>query len=202
MEFSMVVVCVAFGAALYAIFKVYNELVRRRNAVRNQFAQIDVQLERRYDLIPNLVETARGYMQHERETLDAVVAARNKAQQARSSASDKPEDAGAVALLGQAEAMLQGAMSRFMALAEAYPDLKASSTMQQLMGDLAATESEIAGARQAFNEAVTHYNNYCQSVPSNLVALPFGFRTAQWLQVASADKRENIKVSFGATDAG
>ena len=199
MDLGMIVLVVVFVAALFAIFKVYNELVRCRNEVRNGFAQIDVQLERRYDLIPNLVETAKGYMQHERETLDAVVAARNQAQQARRAASDKPEDGPAVALLSQAEGVLSGAMSRFMALAEAYPDLKASTTMQQLMQDQAVTESEIARARQAFNEAVTHYNNYRQSVPNNLVAMPFGFGAAQWLEV-SADKRANVKVSFGASD--
>lgn len=190
---------VGLGLLLVTIFKIYNELVRRRNEVRNGFAQIDVQLERRYDLIPNLVETAKGYMQHERETLDAVVAARNQAQQARRAVSDKPEDGLAVALLSQAEGALSGAMSRFMAVAEAYPDLKASTTMQQLMQDQALTESEIARARQAFNEAVTHYNNYRQSVPNNLVAMPFGFGAAQWLEV-SADKRANVRVSFGASD--
>ena len=199
MDLGSIVFAVVLIAVLFAVFKVYNELVRRRNEVRNGFAQVDVQLERRYDLIPNLVETAKGYMQHERETLDAVVAARNQAQQARRAVNSKPEEGANVARLGQAEGLLSGAMGRFMALAEAYPDLKANTTMQQLMQDQAVTEREIAGARQAFNEAVTQYNNYRESVPYNLVAMPFGFAAARWLEV-SADKRENVKVSFTAPD--
>jgi LemA protein len=165
----------------------YNRLVRRRNEIANAFAQIDVQLKRRYDLIPNLVETARKYLQHERETLEAVIAARNTARVAADAARAKPSDGARIGALAGAEAALDGVLSRLMAVVERYPELKADATLRDLSEELTHTENRIAFARQAFNDAVLDYNNEAQQAPANVVAGLFGFRAAAMLQATASD---------------
>lgn len=177
--------------ALYLVVT-YNTMVRLRNRFKNSFAQIDVQLERRHDLIPNLVNTAKGYMKHEQDTLRAVIEARNAAQGVQKDAAD-PQ---AMAKLSSAESLLSAATTRFMALAENYPDLKANTTMQELMEQLASTENRIAFARQAFNDAVMAYNTSIESFPNNLLSQPFGFVPAVLLEITDAKKRDLIKVDF------
>ncbi|MDH5783985.1 MAG: LemA family protein [Chromatiales bacterium] len=175
---------------------IYNGLVSLRNRVENGFSQIDVQLQRRYDLIPNLVETAKGYMAHERETLEAVIAARNAAQSAASKAEGNPIDGAAIRDLAGAEAVLGSAMGKFFALAEAYPDLKANQNMMQLQEELASTENRIAFSRQAYNDAVMSYNTKRESFPDMLVANNFGFKEAQMLELEDKEARKAVKVSF------
>ena len=175
---------------------IYNGLVALRNRIENGFSQIDVQLQRRYDLIPNLVETAKGYMAHERETLEAVIKARNEAQSAASRAEDNPTDASAIRDLAGAEALLGSAMGKFFALAEAYPDLKANQNMMQLQEELASTENRIAFARQAYNDAVMNYNTKRESFPDMLVANNFGFKEAEMLELEDKEARKAVKVSF------
>ena len=174
----------------------YNGLVSLRNRYRNAFAQIDVQLKRRHDLIPNLVETAKGYMAHEKGTLEAVINARNQAAAARQTVAANPGDGGAVQSLNQAEAALTGVMTKFMALTEAYPDLKANGVMTQLSAELAATEDRIAYARQGYNEAVTNYNNQREMFPGSLLAGAFNFTPAQLFEVRTETEREVVKVQF------
>jgi LemA protein len=191
----IVVLVVVVGLALWAVGK-YNGLVRLRNAVKNAFSQIDVQLKRRYDLIPNLVETAKGYMKHERETLDAVINARNRAITAEAKAASGPTQPGAIKELQQAEGQLQGAMTRFFALAEAYPDLKANQNMALLMEELTSTENKVAFARQAYNDSVMGYNTARESFPTNVVAGALGFQAADLFQLESEAERAAPKVSF------
>jgi LemA protein len=174
----------------------YNALVTLRNRFKNAFAQIDVQLKRRYDLIPNLVETAKGYLRHERETLEAVVAARNRAVTAEQAAAARPGDPEAMRQLTAAEAGLTAGLGKLFALAEAYPDLKANQTMAQLMEELASTENRIAFARQAYNDAVMQYNTRRETFPSVLLAGPFGFAAAQLWEIEAPQEREAVKVSF------
>jgi LemA protein len=175
----------------------FNALVRRRNEIGNAFAQIDVQLKRRYDLIPNLVETARKYLQHEQGTLEAVAAARNGASRAADAARRLPADAAAIGALAGAETALAGMLGRLMAVVEAYPDLKADATMRELSEELAHTENRIAFARQAFNDAVLDYNNAAQQAPANLVAALFGFRPAAMLESTQAEaERQPQRVRF------
>jgi LemA protein len=175
----------------------FNALVRRRNEIANAFAQIDVQLRRRYDLVPNLVETARKYLQHEQDTLEAVTAARSGASRAADSARRLPADAAAMGALGSAEAALGGVLARLMAVVEAYPELKADATMRELSEELAHTENRIGFARQAFNDAVLDYNNAAQQAPANLVASLFGFRPAAMLEATrSQAERETVRVRF------
>jgi LemA protein len=175
----------------------FNALVRRRNEIANAFAQIDVQLRRRYDLVPNLVETARKYLQHEQDTLEAVTAARSGASRAADSARRLPADAAAMGALGSAEAALGGVLARLMAVVEAYPELKADATMRELSEELAHTENRIGFARQAFNDAVLDYNNAAQQAPANLVATLFGFRPAAMLEATrSQAERETVRVRF------
>ena len=178
------------------VVSLYNGLVTLRNRFKNAFAQIDVQLKRRYDLIPNLVETAKGYLRHERETLEAVVAARNRAVSAEQAAAARPGDPDAMRQLQAAEAGLTAGLGRLFALAEAYPDLKANQTMAQLMEELASTENRIAFARQAFNDAVMAYNTRRETFPSVLLAGPLGFQAAQLWEVETPQEREAVKVSF------
>lgn len=175
---------------------IYNNLVNLRNRFRNAFAQIDVQLKRRHDLIPNLVETAKAYLAHERQTLEAVIAARNSAEGARQNAAATPGDPRAMKDLASAEAGLSGVLGRFFALSEAYPDLKANQNMMQLSEELSTTENKIAFARQAFNDAVMRYNNKCEMVPSNFVAGMFGFQKAEFFEVEAEDERAPVKVQF------
>jgi LemA protein len=175
---------------------IYNGLVELRNRVKNGFAQIDVQLQRRYDLIPNLVETAKAYMAHERQTLEAVIAARNQAQAAAKIAEANPTDAAAIRTLGGAESALGASLGKFFALAEAYPDLKANQNMAQLQEELSSTENRIAFARQAYNDAVMGYNTKRESFPSNLVANNFGFTEAQMLEIEDDAARKVVKVAF------
>lgn len=175
----------------------YNGLVRRRNEIANAFAQIDVQFKRRHDLIPNLVETAKRYLQHEQGTLEAIAAARSGASRAADSARRGPADAGAIAALSSAEGALSGMLGRLMAVVEAYPELKADATMRDLSDELAHTENRIAFARQAFNDAVLDYNNQAQQAPANLVAGTFGFRPAAMLEATRSDtEREAVNVRF------
>jgi len=174
----------------------YNRLIGARNAFKNAFAQIDVQLTRRYDLIPNLVEIAKGYIKHERETLEAVVQARNTALAGLKAAAANPANAAAVQQLSGAEQQLTGALGRLFAVAEAYPDLKANQTMMQLSEELTSTENKVAFARQAYNDAVMSYNNTREMFPGSLVAGFFAFQPAQLLDIAKPEAREAPKISF------
>ncbi|MEE8345015.1 MAG: LemA family protein [Woeseiaceae bacterium] len=180
---------------LYAI-GIYNSLVNFRNRVKNGFAQIDVQLTRRYDLIPNLVEAVKGYMKHERETLDAVISARNTAVSNLEAAKADPSNADAIKKLGAAEGLLGGALGRLFALSEAYPDLKANQNMMQLQEELASTENKVAFSRQAFNDAVLSYNNKAENFPNNIIAGTFRFELASFLDIQSEEKREVPDVAF------
>jgi LemA protein len=183
-------------AAVIVFISAYNRLVTARNAFKNAFAQIDVQLTRRYDLIPNLVETAKGYIKHERETLEAVIKARNTAYEGLKTAAADPSNASAVQRLSGADQQLGGALGRLMAVAEAYPDLKANQNMMQLSEELTSTENKVAFARQAYNDAVMTYNNTREVFPSSIVAGMFGFQPAQLLDIAKPEAREAPKVSF------
>ena len=196
MDVGTIIFLAILAVAVFYGIGMYNALVTDRNRFKNAFAQIDVQLQRRYDLIPNLVETAKGYLAHERETLEAVIQARNQAQAASKAASAHPEDGAAIAGLAAAEGVLSGAMGRFFALAEAYPDLKANESMQQLMEELTATENKIAFSRQHFNDAVTTYNNRRETFPNNLVAGMFSFAAGELLEVDDPEIREAPKISF------
>jgi len=178
------------------IISIYNNLVTLRNRFKNAFAQIDVQLKRRYDLIPNLVETAKGYLEHERETLEAVIQARNQAAAASEKAAAKPEDPGAMQSLLGAESVLGAAMGRLLLTVERYPELKANQTMADLMEELTSTENKISFARQAYNDAVTIYNTTCQKFPNVLVAGPFRFQAATLYEVEDKQEREAVKVEF------
>jgi LemA protein len=174
----------------------YNALVALRNRFQNSYAQIDVQLKRRYDLIPNLVETAKGYMQHERGTLEAVINARNAAASASTKAAQNPGDPASVKALAGAENVLTGTLGRLFALAEAYPDLKANQTMANLMEELTSTENKVAFARQAYNDAVMSYNTRRESFPTNLVAGMFNFTPAELFVLENAAERQAPKVAF------
>jgi LemA protein len=190
---------IVFGVlVLIAIFfvSIYNRLVGGRNAYKNAFAQIDVQLTRRHDLIPNLVETAKGYMKHERETLEAVITARNAAVTGLKNAAANPGDPNAVQQLSGAENALSGALGRLFALAEAYPDLKANQNMMQVSEELTSTENKVAFARQAFNDAVMSYNNAREMFPNSIVAGMFSFLPAQLLEIESPEKRVVPVVKF------
>ncbi len=191
----LLVVALVFGVMLVGIF---NKLVTYRNRYKNGFAQIEVQLKRRYDLIPNLVETAKGYMSHERETLEAVITARNQAASGLTAAAADPGNAQAIQGLAGAEGLLSGAIGRLFAVAEQYPDLKANQNMMQLTEELTSTENKVAFARQAFNDGVTVYNTYRQSFPTVMVAGIFGH--SQDAALLEYEDREQIqeapKVSF------
>lgn len=175
---------------------IYNGLVTARNAYKNAFAQIDVQLSRRHDLIPNLVEVAKGYLKHERETLDAVISARAKAVSGLGAAKADPGNAEAMANLGASEGALTGALGRLMVVSEAYPDLKANQTMMQLSEELSSTENRVAFARQAFNDGVMAYNNRREVFPGNILAGMFQFQPASLLEIATPDARVAPKVAF------
>ncbi|HET7512813.1 MAG TPA: LemA family protein [Chthoniobacterales bacterium] len=174
----------------------YNTLVTLRNRYKNAFSQIDVQLKRRYDLIPNLVETAKGYLKHERGTLEAVITARNTAVTANTRAAQNPGDAAAMKDLSSAESALSGVMTRLFALSEAYPDLKANTTMMTLMEELSSTENKVSFARQAYNDAVMAYNTRREVFPSNIIAGMFNFAAAELFVVEKPEEKEAPKVSF------
>lgn len=189
-------IIVIIGAFLVSV---YNKLVTMRERVRNGFAQIDVQLERRHDLIPNLVETVKGYMSHERETLESVVNARAAATQARIEVSGDPENIEAMAKMSKSEGELGGALGRLMAIAEAYPDLKANQNMAQLTEELTTTENKIAFARQNYNDQVNNYQTYKGTFPPVVLANSMGFKDSAYLDLGTEEKqhkRENIQVSF------
>ena len=194
----MTVLIVLGLIVLFAFFAIgiYNGLVTSRNGYKNAFAQIDVQLTRRYDLIPNLVEIAKGYMKHERETLEAVIQARNSAVSGLSAAKANPGDPQAMQQLAGAENTLTQTLGRLFALSEAYPDLKANQNMMQLSEELTTTENKVAFARQAYNDSVMSYNNAREVFPSSIVANMFAFKEAQLLEIDAPEKREAVKVSF------
>jgi LemA protein len=191
-----IVLAAAIGLIIYIVIDAYNRLVTLRNRYKNAYSQIDIQLQRRYDLIPNLVETAKGYMKHERETLEAVIQARNVAVTANSRAARSPGDAQAMQQLETAEAGLTGALSRLLVLSESYPALQADRTMTQLMEELTSTENRVSFARQAFNDAVTLYNTKREVFPSNLIANNFNFVAANLLEEAAPEVRQVPRVSF------
>jgi LemA protein len=187
-----VIVVLAFWA-----MSIYNRLVQLRNRFKNGFAQIDVQLKRRYDLIPNLVETAKGYIKHERETLEAVIKARNQAVTAAGAAGANPGNPAAMQGLSQAEGALTGMLGKLFALSEAYPDLKANQNMLAIQEELSSTENKVAFARQAFNDSVMEYNTKRESFPDTIFAGMFGFGPAELLQATeSAEERKAPQVKF------
>jgi len=187
---SVVIGCIAF------IILAQNRLVTLRNRLKNAFSQIDVQLKRRYDLIPNLVETARAYMEHERETLTAVTDARNRAATARQMIRRQPENTGALQTLITAETELNSSMGRFFAVSENYPELRSDLTMVQVIEELSSTENRIAFARQHFNDCVMSYNSYREQFPQSLLANTFGFREAAFFQLDTPEARQGITISF------
>jgi LemA protein len=197
----LIVFAIFFGLLLLLAFwaiALYNGLIGKRNRFRNAFAQIEVQLQRRYDLIPNLVETAKGYMSHEKDTLEAVIAARNQAMGAMQAAAAAPGDSNAMANLASAEAGLGGVLGRLMAVAEAYPDLKANQNMMAVQEELTSTENKVAFARQAFNDAVTVFNTARETFPAVLIAGLLGFKEAMLFEVDDASARTAPKVNFGS----
>jgi LemA protein len=195
MSMGWIILIVIVAAVLFGV-TIYNRLVAGRNRYKNAFAQIDVQLTRRHDLIPNLVETAKGYIKHERETLEAVINARNAAVSGLQAAAADPTNPEAIRKLSQAEQGLSGALGRLFALSEAYPDLKANQNMMQLSEELTTTENKVAFARQAYNDSVMDYNTLRESFPSNFVAGWFAFKAAELLEIEDVAKREVPKVSF------
>ena len=193
------VLLIFFGFIIFVIFffvSIYNKLIQLRNRFKNAFAQIDVQLKRRYDLIPNLVETAKGYLKHEREVLEAVIKARNQASNAMEKVSADPANSEAMQGLMGAESVLTGTLGRLFALVEAYPDLKANQNMMQLSEELTTTENKVAFARQAFNDAVMAFNNAREVFPNNIIANMFAFKEAQLFEIKVETEREAPKVSF------
>ena len=198
MGISTIIILVIVAVVIFWIVGIFNRLVTLRNRFQNAFAQIEVQLKRRYDLIPNLVETAKGYITHERETLEAVIAARNQALSGLEKAAAAPGSPAAMMDLGKAEGMLAGALGRLNVVVEAYPDLKANQNMMQLSEELTSTENKVAFSRQAFNDAVTEYNTYKQTFPPVIFAGAFGHATdASLLEFEdSAEIQAAPKVSF------
>lgn len=193
---SFLVFLAIIAALMFYAVGIYNSLVNFRNRVKNAFAQIDVQLTRRYDLIPNLIEAVKGYMKHERETLDAVINARNTAVSNLQAAKADPSNADAIKKLGAAEGLLGGALGRLFALSEAYPDLKANQNMMQFQEELASTENKVAFSRQAFNDAVLSYNNKAENFPNSIIAGMYRFELASFLDIQSEEKREVPEVAF------
>ena len=194
----LILLAIVIVFALWAV-GIYNGLVTARNAFKNAFAQIDVQLQRRFDLIPNLVETAKGYLSHERETLEAVIAARGAAVSGLAAANASPGDPAAMAELAASQGALNGALGRLMVVAEAYPDLKANQNMMQLTEELTSTENKVSFARQAFNDSVMGYNNRREVFPSSVVAGMFNFAPAALLEIPEDEQaivREAPKVQF------
>ena len=191
----LIFLAIVVGLIVYVI-GIYNKLVSQRNRVKNAFAQIDVQLTRRHDLIPNLVEAVKGYMSHERETLEAVISARNAASSSLDAAKLDPSNAAAMKKLGASEGMLGSTLGRLFALSEAYPDLKANQNMMQFQEELSSTENKVAFSRQAFNDSVLSYNNAVESFPNSIIAGMFSFDAASFFEIEAEEKREVPAVSF------
>lgn len=195
MSTSMILLIVLAVLVAYTIL-VYNKLVQKRNRFKNAFSQIDVQLQRRYELIPNLVEVAKGYMKHENETLTGVTKARNNASDCAKAAADAPENGGLVNALAGAEKGLMNAMGRFNVVMEAYPDLKADQNMQDLHAELTSTDNRVAFSRQAYSDTVMRYNTYREQFPANLVAAAFRFNEGDLFEIQEEQARETMRVSF------
>lgn len=193
---SFLIFLTAIAVVIFYAISIYNSLINLRNRVKNAFAQIDVQLTRRHDLIPNLVEAVKGYMKHERETLEAVINARNSAVSSLDAAKADPSNAAAIQQLGESEGALGAALGRLFALSEAYPDLKANQNMIQFQEELTSTENKVAFSRQAFNDAVLAYNNKAENFPNNIIAGMFRFELASFLEIDSPEKREVPAVDF------
>ncbi len=193
---GLIVVVVIIGILAMIVIGIYNKLVRLKNQFKNAFAQIDVQLKRRYDLIPNLVETAKAFMAHERETLEAVIQARNGAVSAQQKMAGDPSNPSDVKQLMNAEAQLGSSMGKLFALFESYPDLKSDSSMNNLMEELTSTENKISFARQAYNDSVMTYNTQRETFPTIIFAGMFNFQAAQLFEVDSPEERQAVKVSF------
>lgn len=199
MNTSLIILIVLAALALFVVLfivGIYNKLVGLRNRFKNAYAQIDVQLKRRYDLIPNLVETAKGYLKHELGTLEAVISARNAAASANTGAAANPGDPAAMKQLASAEGTLTGTLGRLFALSEAYPDLKASQNMMQLTEELTSTENKVSFSRQAYNDSVMAYNTQREVFPSSLIAGTFNFTAAELFAIENPEEREPTKVSF------
>lgn len=196
MDLGTIIFLVVIGGIIFYVVGIYNRLVALKNRFKNAYSQIDVQLTRRYELIPNLVETAKAYMAHEKDTLEAVIQARNQAATANSQAAANPGDASAIQGVASAETMLTGALSKFFALSEAYPDLKANETMNSVMEELSSTENKVAFSRQAYNDSVMTYNTYREQFPNNLVANNFGYTEAELFEVEEPEAKKAVKVSF------
>ena len=196
MSIELIIAVVVILGLIFYLISIYNKLVALKNRVDNGWAQIDVQLQRRYDLIPNLVETAKGYMKHEKETLKMVIDARNFANDAAKVASGNPSDQNAIKDLQASEQKLQGAMMSFQALAESYPDLKANTNMLALQEELATTENKVGFSRQAFNDAVMQYNTEIEVFPNSIIANQFRFAHATEWQIEDQAAKKNVKVTF------
>jgi len=193
---TLIIILVVIVIIILLFVSIYNKLVALRNRWKNGFAQIDVQLKRRYDLIPNLVETAKAYLKHEKETLENVVKARNQAVTANNNVAANPNDPSKIKELVGTEGVLSGAMNKLLAVFEQYPDLKANQTISQLMEELSSTENKVSFARQAYNDAVMQYNTACETFPSLLIAKPFGFTEAVLFEIKNEEEREAVKVKF------
>ena len=196
MSIELIIAVVVILGLIFYLISIYNKLVSLKNRVDNAWAQIDVQLQRRYDLIPNLVETAKGYMKHEKDTLKMVIDARNSANDAAKAASGNPSDQNAIKDLQASEQKLQGAMMSFQALAESYPDLKANTNMLALQEELATTENKVGFSRQAFNDAVMQYNTEIEVFPNSIIANQFRFAHATEWQIEDQAAKKNVKVTF------